>query len=334
MYLLNNDVVWINVKFFAPVVWRFLFNRSSITGSQTGCRALGHLTACLTPQSLYLSNLGRDSHSNWRCEIIQCKLIIFIITVYTLTVPSVVMIILLNNFHLCLGNNTEKKKLHVLLHILLKKNNMRSCSHIVQSRCHRILSPSCFKGIVAPSFYPVNYILLFSLSLSLSGLLYFFSPSGAITLSPRPSHRLGSKTGAGSWETINHQKHDIKALLQSKWLQTLLRNHWTELKVWWTGIVQQMGLLPPKLFTENRNRVWIKQTFLIQHADDFRVLLFIYMNVSQFQWFINTQWRITSVNISQLCLFLVQLFKIWIKGYKEYPWITANMCWEIVSTQI
>lgn len=59
---------------------------------------------------------------------------------------------------------------------------------------------------------------------SLSGLLYFFFPPGAITLSLPPSHRLGSKTGAGSWEAINHQKRGIRALLQSKRLQTLLHN--------------------------------------------------------------------------------------------------------------
>ncbi|TNN48361.1 hypothetical protein EYF80_041440 [Liparis tanakae] len=39
---------------------------------------------------------------------------------------------------------------------------------------------------------------------------------GSITLSPPPSHRLGSKTGAGSWETIKQQKHGVRALLQSK----------------------------------------------------------------------------------------------------------------------
>ena len=43
-----------------------------------------------------------------------------------------------------------------------------------------------------------------------------------------PSHRLGSKTGAGSWEAINHQKRGIRLWLQSERLQTLLHNHRTK----------------------------------------------------------------------------------------------------------
>lgn len=72
---------------------------------------------------------------------------------------------------------------------------------------------------IIPPFIPLtpslSLLLFFSLFLSLWASVLLFPP-GAITLSLLPSHRLGSKTGAGSWEAINHQKRGIRALLQSK----------------------------------------------------------------------------------------------------------------------
>lgn len=57
---------------------------------------------------------------------------------------------------------------------------------------------------------PCHYFCFLSLG------FYPVFPPGTVTLSLPASHRLGSKTGAGSREAINHQKHCIRALLQNK----------------------------------------------------------------------------------------------------------------------
>ena len=91
------------------------------------------------------------------------------------------------------------------------------------------------------SFFPISYLvciipssfILRTLSISLYCFLSCYlslwasvlpCPPGAITLSLSPSHRLGSKTGAGLWEAINHQKRSLRAQQQSRRLQTRSHN--------------------------------------------------------------------------------------------------------------
>lgn len=56
----------------------------------------------------------------------------------------------------------------------------------------------------------------FSLFLSLDFCTSFLPEAPSLFPFNPPSHRLGSKTGAGSWEAINQQKLGIRALLQNK----------------------------------------------------------------------------------------------------------------------
>lgn len=53
-------------------------------------------------------------------------------------------------------------------------------------------------------------------SLSLGFCTSFLPEAPSLFPFHPPSHRLGSKTGAGSWEAINQQKVGIRALLQNK----------------------------------------------------------------------------------------------------------------------
>lgn len=136
---------WVNVNSWGPAVQHLLLNSTSISRSQTGCRALDHLSPRLTPLSRVPTPL------------------------YLLTpLPP-----FLSQFT-CIFSPFIQPVLSLSLHL-----------------------------------FPLHL----SLSLWASALL---SPPGTIALFHPPSHRLGSKTGTGSWEAINQQKLGIGALPQNQ----------------------------------------------------------------------------------------------------------------------
>lgn len=76
-----------------------------------------------------------------------------------------------------------------------------SCGSFLLSSCQPSPYPSfCFRSL----FLSLGFCTSF---LPEAPSLFPFNP---------PSHRLGSKTGAGSWEAINQEKLGIRALLQNK----------------------------------------------------------------------------------------------------------------------